>query len=526
MKRHYFYLFAVSFSVCMIFALVTDHRWEDWYITYCASKNLAIGNGLTFTPGERVHSFTSPINTLVPALFAYIFQSNPDEFAIWLYRILNSIVIGFCSILIFKISDKLYLLNISRYVFIGLFLTNILIIDNSINGMETPYMMFFLLLLIYNLSKNEESQISIFVFSFTGLMYTRPDGFVYAFFLIGAYSIFYFDRKTYFHFLKNICLAGLVSILLYAPWTVTTWLYYGTPIPNTIAAKSNLKVYEPLQLLVDFVKLPYCLISGKSIAHQFFMPGYAYFGGWYKLGLPGRLVSTVAALAFVIPFFPRMARAISLSVFLGIFYLEYVSGQGGMPWYLPNLTIQIIIIFALLFNYFYLKFHYRIIYVSGVLFVMYSFIILFLGGYEMKIQQQVIEYGHRKKIGEWLKANSTSEKSTVFMECLGYIGYYSQLKTYDFPGMSSLEVVKTLKEVKGTEKVNFAYVIGKLRPDWVVLRPIEVEIAQKDAPGLLQSDYKLAKIFDVKEKIPANWYLLGKEYLYFDAVFYVYRKSE
>ena len=176
MKRTYVILFSISFSICILFALVTDHRWEDWYITYRASKNLAVGNGLTFTPGERVHSFTSPINTLLPALFAYVFKSNPDEFAIWLYRIVNAMVIGFCSILIFKISDSLKLLNASRYIFLGLFLTNILIIDNSINGMETPYMMFFLLLLIYNLSKNEQAKINLFVVAFTGLMYTRPDG--------------------------------------------------------------------------------------------------------------------------------------------------------------------------------------------------------------------------------------------------------------------------------------------------------------------------------------------------------------
>lgn len=38
------------------FALYTHHIWEDYYITYRAGKNLALGHGLVFTPGQRVHS--------------------------------------------------------------------------------------------------------------------------------------------------------------------------------------------------------------------------------------------------------------------------------------------------------------------------------------------------------------------------------------------------------------------------------------------------------------------------------------
>src|SRR5688500_19444741 len=55
--------------VSLGFAAFTGHMWEDYLITFRASFNLATGNGLVYEPGERVHSFTSPIGTLLPALF-------------------------------------------------------------------------------------------------------------------------------------------------------------------------------------------------------------------------------------------------------------------------------------------------------------------------------------------------------------------------------------------------------------------------------------------------------------------------
>jgi hypothetical protein len=49
------------FLVALVFAIYTQHVWEDYWITFRCSRNLATGNGLVYTPGERLHSFTSPL---------------------------------------------------------------------------------------------------------------------------------------------------------------------------------------------------------------------------------------------------------------------------------------------------------------------------------------------------------------------------------------------------------------------------------------------------------------------------------
>jgi len=67
------------FAVELAWSLYTQHAWEDYYITYRASKNLATGNGLTFTAGERVHSFTSPLGVLLPALASLLTGNSSDK---------------------------------------------------------------------------------------------------------------------------------------------------------------------------------------------------------------------------------------------------------------------------------------------------------------------------------------------------------------------------------------------------------------------------------------------------------------
>ena len=61
-------VFAVAAALSPLgYALYTDHIWEDFFITFRHSENLARGDGLVYQPGERVHGFTSPLGVLLPA---------------------------------------------------------------------------------------------------------------------------------------------------------------------------------------------------------------------------------------------------------------------------------------------------------------------------------------------------------------------------------------------------------------------------------------------------------------------------
>jgi len=525
MKKQSIVYSILLFLILLFYASYTDHRWEDWYITYKVSKNLALGNGLVFMPGERVHTFTSAINVLVPAFFAAFIPSNPDEAAIWGYRGVNTLAIILCGILIFQLGKKLELLPLANYFLLFLFAFNSLIIDNSINGMEAPYMMLFFLCLLYGLYVEEKNKIPWYVAAFTGLMYTRPDGFVYASFIFWGYYIFHF-KELNASTIKTLSIALSISILLYLPWLLFTWNYYGSPIPNTITAKGNLKTYSVLDLFIGiFMQAKNLFFKENVCAAYLFLPGYAGFGEWFGLEFPSRFIIGFCFICFLIPKMPSAVKAFSLSGYLMIYYLEFVSGQGGMPWYLPNPTLMLLITMGLLAS-FWIKnskhqwipsasiFAFSIIYIS----------IFFFGAYYFKTQQRIVEWGNRKKVGDYLKANSP-QNASVFAECLGYIGFFSQQKMYDYPGMSSKEVVDLLRKVKKSKRPDFGDVIENLHPYWLVLRPDEIKAIKIAHPKLLENNYKNDTVFDVSNQIPEEWYLLGKKYLEFDSKFIVFRKN-
>ncbi len=72
-----------------------------------------------------------------------------------------------------------------------------------------------------------------------------------------------------------------------------------------------------------------------------------------------------------------------------------------------------------------------------------------MAAYQLKWQQQLIERNNREAIGLWLKENSESPKDTVFLEPLGCIGFYSNLKMLVFPGLSSPEMIAARRKVGG-----------------------------------------------------------------------------
>src|SRR5437868_3644445 len=75
--------------VPLAYAWYTNHIWEDFFITFRHSQNLCEGHGLVYQPGERVHGFTSPLGTLVPA-FCHTFTGQVSYLrALWLFRVLS-----------------------------------------------------------------------------------------------------------------------------------------------------------------------------------------------------------------------------------------------------------------------------------------------------------------------------------------------------------------------------------------------------------------------------------------------------
>ena len=68
--------------------------------------------------------------------------------------------------------------------------------------------------------------------------------------------------------------------------------------------------------------------------------------------------------------------------------------------------------------------------------------------YQIRTQQTIIENGVRTKVGLWLR-DHVSPGETVYVECLGYIGYFSNCHMLDYPGLATPKVAAAHRRASG-----------------------------------------------------------------------------
>ncbi len=538
-RRARWLVFAGVFAIALAFAAFTHHAWEDYYITYRVSKNLATGHGLVYNVGERVYTFTSPINVLLPAALSALTGNTSDALVLWLFRVLSAAVLGGAAVLLFGIARHNSFSRLATAVLLGMFAFDAKIVDFSINGQEIAFMMFFLALALHALTVRSDWSTLKLGLAGGGLMWTRPDGFIYlsaialGFLLFNAARPIGLSRRGLF---KMLLRAAAITTVIYLPWLLWAWYYFGSPVPHTIVAKGLTRETSLLAGHPWFLSLLASPIGMlRTSAGATFLPAYALvFGGWHwTAAFYGKFLACCCVFYWCLPFVRPQARAVSFAFMLGHFYLSYAASF-PFPWYVPNCTILGIFVLAHAtqqgldwvgslkeWNERASRHLRALTRVSATAVLSGAFLLFVCTAWQLRIQQREIEDGTRKQIGLWLRDHASSPSDTVFLEPLGYIGYFSRLKMLDTPGLCSAEVVAAEKRLKTT---SLAEVIPAVHPDWIVLRPAEIQPIETANPKLLTETYAMVKVFDASDRVASYRWLPGRGYLLFDQKFVVYRR--
>jgi hypothetical protein len=143
----------------------------------------------------------------------------------------------------------------------------------------------------------------------------------------------------------------------------------------------------------------------------------------------------------------------------------------------------------------------------------------------LRFKQEVIEWEHRRMIGLWLKEH-VAPGEAVYLEPLGYIGYFSRCKMLDWPGLVSPEVVRARRTVNRKSGYTWIEVAEILKPAWIVAR--SAEAAAMENRDFFVKNYELKKVFDVADRITAAGQVPGMRMVYAESVFGVFhlKKSE
>lgn len=534
--RSWVIVFVAVFAFGLLWATVARVAWEDYYITYRASKNLAEGHGLVFTPGERVHSFTSPLGVLLPALSYVLTGRSSDDVALWVFRVISFAALAGAACFIWQTLRRLR--PAQPWVAaaaVAWLATDSKTLTFTAGGMETGVLLFFLGWTIWACLTSPRRRAVHLGLAWAGLMWSRPDSCVYIAVLGGALLLL--SRRENgvvvprWQLLWQILAAGALCAVLYVPWFAWAWHYYGSPVPHTIVAKGLFQDNSVSGLARYVASLPAAFAEGGTSVGFTFPPYYGALPAALEFLRPGLfwLATAMLLLAFL-PGVSREVRFVSGSYLGGHLFLT-VGVKAPAPWYLPTVAWLGMIAFTLAVAELAggaLAARWRRWSAATIMAVVLvcSALLAAVTARQCRLTMDVIEQPVRRAVGEWLRKHASSPRDTVLLEPLGYIGFYSGLKMLDFPGLCSPEMVVARQlSPSRAYPYSWGHLIPMLRPDWLVLRPFEVvEVAKNDA-RLLASTYERVQVFDATEQIRAARWLPIPGYLGHDAVFEVYRRK-
>jgi hypothetical protein len=452
----------------------TGRTLEDALITLRHAENAARGLGLTHQPwNERpLHGFTSPISVLIPLLSEWVVLGSG-----MIALKVSSIIAGAISVILGGRLARHPAINLSNWA--TLFFLGYLALEShqvlfGMAGMEAQCIV---ALTLYGLLAFL-SQSTLQMGLACGLaLWGRPDGVI----LIGAMglSLLFLGRW------KQLAAVLVVAFACIAPWLIFTEIYYGSPVPNTVIAKNAAWSHwpattNPVEWLGQFVSL----VFHRALVLKVYLAPRVIDVNVIRGARPQQLLYFILAVVGCL----RLAR-VPLARIVPIFILAfgaYITVMLPFPhgWYLPMWLAVIALAFAagtdMLIRWRgtgptarlgqLLSGGYLVLYVIGFIWTLPA----------ERLLQTCIEDGVRVPTARWLAEHAAPEDE-VSMECVGYLGYYSNCRTLDHPGLVSPRSVAILKEQPKADR-NLHDLIHVARPRWIALRPPELEHLEKKYP--------------------------------------------
>jgi len=439
---------------------VRDWMLDDAFISFRYAENLAHGHGLVYNLGERVEGYTNFLWTIILSIF-HLFGAGTVSVSRILGLALGVLTLLMTWLVTWKPEDST---SLARSLLAPVLLTSSMFFAVwGLSGMEVT-MFAFLILLSVLLHSGLRTPHSAFRALLCGLALTltamtRPEGLMLAglclFLLVtetkkdaagarsdpaipAAPAILRFPRFV-------LLLAGLA--ILYLPYYIWRFSYYGYPLPNTFYAKVGISVYQiprGLFYLWDFIKCcPLLLVSAAVGAVAL----------WRK---PLTRIAALSSLLFVVyvvavggdcmPGFRFFAPVAPLLSLLAADAISWLAGRAKTGTARAALLIGLTLTIAGL-NLFTTLSHPAVL---------------------ASIQQdKVVYYG--RIAGEKLRAMARPD-AVVATNTAGTIPYYSCLRTIDMLGMNDLHIahLPTVmgKGRAGHEKADGNYVLSR-KPDYI-----------------------------------------------------------
>ena len=445
-------LLLLSILINLIWHSYTGFIRDDAFITFRYASNIAGGHGFTYNLGENVYGTSSPGLALIMA--AWLTFSNNPVIGSLILDIMASVIALYY---VWNLLEDRRITDLQRALIIFILIWSDKVLLHFMEGMESPLVVSCMLASLYYMTRDRPIAAGIVA----GLMlWFRLDSALW----VPVLAVVFVYRQRYIF--KDIFIFLLITSLVYLPWLIFAWSTFGTIIPQTAIAKQvayGLSM-QPWNQRAAFLFwfTPFTLLIDPLITRAIAVLtiGISLFGAWTWRG-------------------SSWVRALVLFLILQSAALVALNMTVEQRYYVTAFYVMLIL-FGLGLITVYRRLDLRWTWGAG-LFAIYavSALAFALPRVQHMRDQQLYVYGTLANMGTWLRENS-APGSFVYLEPLGYVGYYSERFMLDDVGFVTPAVVPLKRG--GLDSFILAHY---LQPDYIVLHCDDAKRAPAGYPYLL-----------------------------------------
>jgi arabinofuranosyltransferase len=424
-RRNLVIIFIATVAVRLVFNILTRFTVDDAFITFRYAENMAMGHGFVYNEGQHVLGTSTPLFTLMLALFSLL-SVSPIRAAMFISLVSS----GITAMVIYRLALLLRFTHWSWVpALIYMLWPRTLVGDTC--GMETA---FFTMLVTASFYYQHRRLIFYALATATLAAVTRPEG-LFLILVLLAYNG-YRNRDKLLQYLST-------PLFIIVPWLSFSYFYFGSVIPNSVSAKVAL--YSRFATKPFLESLVYLMAWHNPVGWILLLS--AIGGGYwlYKKQNFGRL--EIVWLVGMILFYAFSRTHIFFWYVLPVYPL-YLLFAGAL---LPLLSDRVGLLA-------------KQSRACGAAIAVVLVALAAVGNYRAadyySTYQEHLENIH-KAIGHYLYSHARAD-DLVAAEDVGYMGYYSKKRILDRDGLVSPEAIPY------NRSGDYLDLILDYRPDWVV----------------------------------------------------------
>lgn len=445
-NKWFWMLLSATLIGIYLFSLFGSWAYDDPFITYRYAENLRNGLGFVYNPGEKTLSTTTPLFTLLLALFGNLWSDLP--------HLAN--FIGVISLILGGVFlwDLAYTWKTPMAAWAGLLLYPTFPLLVKTLGSETPIYLAFCIATFAFYARRYYFLVG--VFSALAIL-TRPDGVLIPI-IIGL--DFVIRKRT-----PIPRKAVIIFLVITISWLVFAQFYFGSPIPMTLLAKQN---------------------QGAMAISQKFAPGIITITQFYQSRFHYwvEVIFAIIGLLFVLW---KVRQWLPFVVWPLMYFLSYtLLGVSRYFWYYAPLVpgfVGLVGLGVAASSGGWLKRErdrdsvtyvdltasnskLNLFHLLGILLILLFLVFQVRDVYRISKFPDT-RYQIYRAAGEWLWANTSYEDQVGALE-VGIIGYYAKIPIIDFAGLIQPEIAEIIS-VDTTYEDAAIMALKEFKPNFLVL---------------------------------------------------------